>query len=635
VLPIEAIRQPHITSVDYQFIDQKPMNRRERRTIIARKKAASSATAADVAQMIAAANSAYQQRRFADAEVTCKQILSHAPTHATCLNLLGVIYQASGRHRLAVKLLGKAIAVDDLDAGFHYNIACSYQVLGDQVAAAKHFKTAITLRMGNKKSLEQFLMENVVLVRCIDRIMSKHWSLETEILLNTDDIAGIAQDILLRCALELTALRGVPLELLLTKLRSALLRLVTDDPSGADQISDDVADLFCALAQQCFINEYVFALTDKEKKHASELRELLRERLSTGNDISPLLLAAVAAYFPLYSIPTVESLLALEWPECAAHLLRQQVSEPLEEMADLANIHTLTEIEPASTAVMQQYYENPYPRWQVNPIKALADDIRRHAQAIGGNEPQDILIAGCGTGQHAFVVAQLFPNARILAVDISRTSLAYARRKTHEEGLKNIEYAQADILKLGAIGRTFDRIEVVGVLHHLTDPIAGLRVLRSLLVPNGVMYVGLYSETARRDIVHARALIAERGCLSTVEDIRALRQEIIRNHFWAITPDKQWDIVFNNNDFYCASGCRDMLFNVIEHRFTIPKIATLLKQNELSFLGFELDSSVIEKFQQHYPGPDALTNLEHWNGFEFANPNTFRGMYVFTVSTCE
>ena len=64
---------------------------------------------------------------LADAEVICKQMLSRAPSHAPCLNLLGVVYQASARHRLAIKLFAKAIAVDDLDAGFHYNIACSFR----------------------------------------------------------------------------------------------------------------------------------------------------------------------------------------------------------------------------------------------------------------------------------------------------------------------------------------------------------------------------------------------------------------------------------------------------------------------------------------------------------------------------
>src|SRR5262249_59831127 len=115
------------------------MNRKERRAAIASKEGASSATV-DIGQLMEAANSAYQQRRLAEAEVICKQILTRAPTHATCLNLLGIVYQSSGRHRLAVKLFGKAITVDDLDAGFHYNIACSYQVMGDHIGAAEHFR---------------------------------------------------------------------------------------------------------------------------------------------------------------------------------------------------------------------------------------------------------------------------------------------------------------------------------------------------------------------------------------------------------------------------------------------------------------------------------------------------------------
>ena len=32
------------------------------------------------------------------------------------------------------------------------------------------------------------------------------------------------------------------------------------------------------------------------------------------------------------------------------------------------------------------------------------------------------------------------------AIDLSRKSLAYAKRKTEELGIKNIEYYQADIL---------------------------------------------------------------------------------------------------------------------------------------------------------------------------------------------
>src|SRR5262249_44497583 len=168
---------------------------------------------------------------------------------------------------------------------------------------------------------------------------------ENKKLLTADDIATLAQDILLRCALELDIIHGVPLELLLTGLRSALVAMVSDDPSGTTRFGDDVLHLFSALAQQCFINEYVFAQANDETKRAGQARDLLVEKLTIGSEISPLLLAAVAAYFPLHSIPNAKSLLALKWPEYIVQLLRQQVSEPLEEMEDRAKILALTEVD--------------------------------------------------------------------------------------------------------------------------------------------------------------------------------------------------------------------------------------------------------------------------------------------------
>jgi SAM-dependent methyltransferase len=236
------------------------------------------------------------------------------------------------------------------------------------------------------------------------------------------------------------------------------------------------------------------------------------------------------------------------------------------------------------------------------------------------------LIAGCGSGQHAFQVAHYFPTARVLAVDISLPSLAYARRKTAEDGLRNIEYAQADILKLGSIGRSFDRIEAVGVLHHLAEPALGWRALLSLLRPNGDMRVGLYSETARRAIVAVRAFIAERGYLPTTEDIRKCRQDILRD-----VDKRRWTGIIEQADFYSMSGCRDLLFNVMEHRFTIPQIKAFLSEQQLSFQGFELEPWALEKFRKQFPGEGALTDLDKWHAFEADNPQTFQHMYVFMV----
>ena len=70
-------------------------------------------------------------------------------------------------------------------------------------------------------------------------------------------------------------------------------------------------------------------------------------------------------------------------------------------------------------------------------------------------------------------------------------------------GVENVEFAHADIMKAAAIDRSFDFIDLSGVLHHLGDPWAGWRALLSLLRPGGIMQVGLYSELARKNVVAA------------------------------------------------------------------------------------------------------------------------------------
>src|SRR5262249_5182171 len=148
-----------------------------------------------------------------------------------------------------------------------------------------------------------------------------------------------------------------------------------------------------------------------------------------------------------------------------------------------------------SVKVQRQYEENPYPKWvRTAPIGKRVSfnrKMRLHFPLVGfrnlADGRLDMLIAGCGTGQHAIETAQEYIGVRILPIDLSAASLAYAKRKTAELALDNIEYAQADILQLGSLGRRFDVIEASGVLHHLADPFAGWSILLGLLKEDGVM----------------------------------------------------------------------------------------------------------------------------------------------------
>ena len=207
-------------------------------------------------------------------------------------------------------------------------------------------------------------------------------------------------------------------------------------------------------------------------------------------------------------------------------------------------------------------------------------------------------------------------------MDISRASLAYAQRMAGALGVGNIAFGQADVLELGGLGRSFDLIECSGVLHHLADPFAGARALAGVLKPGGVLFLGLYSATARRILAPAKALAA--GFPPTVEGIRALRRAI-----HAATPDDPVRQVIDIGDFYATSPCRDLLMHVQEVEMDIADIQRMLDENGLEFQGFTVPPAVSAAYASRFPDDPEARDLSHWAEFERRNPKTFTGMYQF------
>lgn len=486
------------------------------------------------------------------------------------------------------------------------------------------------------RSALSMIMLDPVIAGCVD-LANERWPerVPKAALFDATGLSVLAADRLLHAVLQAAPVSSPELERFLTAARHTLLETAT---SGQPPEPADIAALpfYAALARQCFLNEYIFDTTDGERAAAAAGRIQLLALLDAKAAVPPLLLLATAAYFPLYALPDPTRLLAASQQGPVSDVLRQQVSEPLEERALRAGVKCLTSITPGvSQKVRDQYEENPYPRWvklpMHEPVLRLNGELHRVLPFVRFTPMQDdsqpeVLIAGCGTGSQPIFMSQRFRGARILAVDLSLSSISYAMRKTREFAITNIEYAQADILKLGDLTRTFDVVAAVGVLHHLADPFEGWRTLLSRLRPGGFMHLGFYSQIARRHVVKAREFIATRGYASSADDIRRFRREFAtRNGGDAL----QW--LSRVPDFYSTSECRDLLFHVQEHRLTLDQISAFLSETGLQFLGFELDPRVVHQYRNRFAGDPSAINLHNWARFEADNPDTFLGMYQFWV----
>jgi tetratricopeptide (TPR) repeat protein/SAM-dependent methyltransferase len=570
----------------------------------------------------------------------CRRALELDPRHhQTAVNLAMICYaQGDAARGLAAAM--HALAIEESAQARYVFARCAGSAwASEDPRFAEWLRRALAEAWGRPSQLVSAALHivkaNASIAAATNRAMAQ-WPrpLDLEELCGTHGLSDLAADALLRELLRAAPVCDRDLERMLTALRRVLFDLAAQDASSVP-MADDALELLCGLAQQCFVNEHVWVASAEEEGHARRLADRLSAALRAGDDVPAAWIPAVAAYLPLDSVSGAASLAERSWPPPVAAVVEQQVAErrAQRELADA--LPHLTGIDDSvSLAVKRQYEENPYPRWiaaGIAPPRSTLDALLAQKFPHAGfkplgKSPIDVLIAGCGTGQHAIEVAQQYSGVDMLAVDLSAASLGYAAHKSRALGLTNIRYAVADILALDTLGMSFDFIGASGVLHHLADPLAAWRRLLSVLRPGGVMNIGLYSERGRADVVDARAFIAERGFAATADGIRRCRQEMM----WR--PDdpllaKAWQ----RSDFFSLSGCRDLLFHAMEHRLTLPEIAAFLESNELKFLGFDADASVQRRYAARFPADVGRTDLSSWHQFEMENPGSFVGMYQFWI----
>ncbi len=634
----------------------------------------------------------------AKAEAAYQEALALVPEFADALLNLGSLCAGQGSFEEAATLLERAVAADSGVPQAHYYLGCARFALADARGALDAFQQAASLgadfaevhyKIGGAHAAVGETAQAVAcyvraldrdddhsgalhgLLECLDmlpagvdvalletvlapllraksvnprtlghgaaRLLERKHALVTEhgSTPSAESLCdGLLDDGIARLYLQRTVNVSAPLERLLTRCRARWLADSGPETTMAQSRWDGAG----AVAIQCFLNEFVWAVTPEEEHAVAVLErhiiDVCSSAASPDQAIVPDLLV-YACYRPLWRIACAARLRALPaevWPRVLAEVLRVSLHEPLVERDLDARIATGAAIrDGVSKAVRMQYEENPYPRWLAitrGDVLSIEQRVRRWSPGyvapaeLGGS--LRMLFAGCGTGMDAINGALHLDKVDVTAVDLSRASLAYGMRKAAEYGLENIRFRQEDILEMDTSGEPYHVINCTGVLHHMQDPAAGLERLVQLLIPGGLIALALYSRLARAPLLEARALIRASGFDSGANDIRLFRQQVLGEGVRGPLAE-----LIGSTDFFSTSECRDLLFHVQETQLTLPELSKLLEEKGLEFLGFELNITEVEQgFRREYPDA-ALTDLQAWAAYEQQHPESFRSMYQF------
>ncbi len=594
-----------------------------------------------------------------------KKALELNPNSADSQYNIGNILLNYGEALEAKLYINRAIDINPNFANAHASMGKIHKDLGDSKKAFDSYMRAIKINKSN--SIYYSLIKNLIRDNDINEINKNELKYILNILLKREDIPHeeifkalnflykdfiddhivslnsehiddeffdffVGDQILIQ-AIKNMLFRDIKWEILLNRIRKMLLKMIFNTETNC---SNNKLEFIIGLAQQCFINEYVYNLGKEEENYIKKMINTFKTNSMREQDM-----AILACYIPLHKlskdIPSIKSFKSSN--RSLNELIKIQLIEPLEEEKLSNKIISLGSItDNISTKVKAQYENNPYPRWKFeNQFKEIDYTVKELINSeiipnrINSNiesKPIKILLAGCGTGKQ-ILHAQRYGNAQITAIDLSRSSLAFAQRKINELGIKNVSLIQMDILEVALLKEKFDIIECVGVLHHMDDPQKGLQSLLEVSRPNSFLKLSFYSELSRQNVIKARTIIRDRKLDPDIENIRVLRQDIISGKY----PEIYSQTTNIKSDFYTTSAFRDLVFHCQEHRFTCKQIDEILSNNQLKFIGYtNLTSQIRSLYKQNFPIDKAQTSLTNWGILESKYPGIFGGTPNFWVS---
>lgn len=222
------------------------------------------------------------------------------------------------------------------------------------------------------------------------------------------------------------------------------------------------------------------------------------------------------------------------------------------------------------------------------PMHRVGTHVRL-AMSLGERRPPPgrvlrVLDAGCGRGIGLLGAASLQPDVLFDGVDLNRVALADLEREVAARGLKNVRTAEVNLMTMAGLTPPeggYDGIHSSGVLHHLSNPLQGLRALKSVLAPHGVMTVMVYGLFGREPLYRLVDAINRvvPDTLSLEERLLAARQMVRRLPMPAVRTGPWADL-----DSLRDAEFVDRYLNVNEVAWSVEELFELLEKAGMRFL---------------------------------------------------
>ncbi|EAW36734.1 bifunctional 2-polyprenyl-6-hydroxyphenol methylase/3-demethylubiquinol 3-O-methyltransferase UbiG [Lyngbya sp. PCC 8106] len=243
--------------------------------------------------------------------------------------------------------------------------------------------------------------------------------------------------------------------------------------------------------------------------------------------------------------------------------------------------------------IRQQFESAPYPKiplerspkesYDILYIHNLVTSYYLRNQKFINTEGKVILDAGCGSGYKSLVLAEANPGAKIVGVDLSAKSVDLAQKRLEHYGFTNCEFHAISIEELPQLGLEFDYINADEVLYLLPDIVEGLKAMKAVLKPEGIIRTNLHSYFQRASYYRAQDLFKFMGLMNESpgemeievarETMNSLKDQVlIKMQTWSERAKESDEAMLANHLLMGDKGS------------TIPELFAALREANLEFI---------------------------------------------------